>query len=93
MILYKDIVSHYCLETLLKGSQKQNTELLYFITSEILVLIGKKISCLDKPELVYVTNICTSLSSEGPQPLLHLHSAVSRVFGITIRVEYLDHYC
>lgn len=50
VILYKDIVSHYCLETQLKGSHKLHTELLYFITSEMLFLIGKKISCLDKPD-------------------------------------------
>lgn len=71
VILYRDILSHYCLETLLKGSQKLHTELLYFITSEMLFLIGKKISCLDKPESVYITNISTSLC---PQKVLHLFS-------------------
>lgn len=50
VILYKDIVSHYCLETQLKGSRKLHTELLYFITSVMLFLIGEKISCLDKPD-------------------------------------------
>lgn len=51
MILYKDIVSHYCLETLLKVSQRLRAELLYFITSEMLFLIGEKISCFDKPDV------------------------------------------
>lgn len=51
VILYKDILSHYCLETLLKVSHKLHTELFYFITSEMLFLIGEKISCFDKPDV------------------------------------------
>lgn len=33
MILYKDTVSHYCLETLGKVNHKLHAELLYFATS------------------------------------------------------------
>lgn len=52
VILYKDIVSRYCLETLQKESHKLHAELLYFATSEMLFLIGEEISCFCKTDVL-----------------------------------------